>query len=350
MSMGEVLDLVKLKREADHSKTGEGSSKFSKDRAPKTKMFKEQRDDGMKELHKARFLRCPLSNVNKWWRHIPATRSQIYLNLPFKFTGSQGKIAVKTIATLHDRAKPLTVKNFHSQNVCVAAKPMRKIERKDTEGLVTLYDYSWEEPASIAEFTEALVNYMAALQQLWPLDPTAIIMFRVINQFKWISVAQELKEKVSVLSAFFNAVLQENAGRAIRGEVILDYKEQEDTLKTVLIAHNLQSSIPTGRVPRFEYDLFNKQKGRFNGNQTFTNSNNPSSSFKRDRSQPTRPRAAFNGLGVCYTFNNGVCRNSPTTSGCKNSVTGRELAHVCNVYIDTMSAFCLDKHPRSKHK
>ena len=30
MSMGEVLDLVKLKREADHSKTGEGSSKFSK--------------------------------------------------------------------------------------------------------------------------------------------------------------------------------------------------------------------------------------------------------------------------------------------------------------------------------
>ena len=106
------MDLVKLKREADHSKTGEGSSKFSKDRAPKTKMFKEQRDDGMKELHKARFLRCPLSNVNKWWRHIPATRSQIYLNLPFKFTGSQGKIAVKTIATLHDRAKPLTVKKF----------------------------------------------------------------------------------------------------------------------------------------------------------------------------------------------------------------------------------------------
>ena len=54
---------------------------------------------------------------------------------------------------------------------------MRKIKWKDAEGLVTHYDFSWEEPSSLSEFKEALVNYMVALQQLWPLDPTAIISY-----------------------------------------------------------------------------------------------------------------------------------------------------------------------------
>ena len=142
MSMGEVLDLVKLKREAEQASLGENSSKYSKDRAPKSKTFKQQSDDGFKELHKARFLRAPLSSTGKWWKHIPSARTHIYKNLPLKFSGSQGKISEKTIGILHDRVKSLTVKNFHSQNACVVAKPMRKIERKDAEGLVTLYDYS----------------------------------------------------------------------------------------------------------------------------------------------------------------------------------------------------------------
>ena len=119
---------------------------------------------------------------------------------------------------MHDRAKSLTIKNFHSQNACVAAKPMKKIERKDSEGLVTLQDYSWEEPSSLAKFTKALVNYMVSLQQLWPLDPTTLIMLRLINQYKWISVANELREKIAVLSGFFNTVLEENGWCTERNE------------------------------------------------------------------------------------------------------------------------------------
>ena len=68
MSMGKVLDLVKLKREAEQASLGENSSKYSKYRAPKLKTFKEQSDDGFKELHKARFLRAPLSSTGKWWK------------------------------------------------------------------------------------------------------------------------------------------------------------------------------------------------------------------------------------------------------------------------------------------
>ena len=136
---------------------------------------------------------------------IPAARSHVYKTIPLKFSGSQSKLMEKTIGFLHDRAKALPIKNFHLQNACVAAKPMKKIKRKDAEGLVTLFDYSWEEPSSLAEFTEALINYIAAMQQLWPLDPTGIIMLQLINAYKSISVAYELKEKV----VFYNKTLAE---------------------------------------------------------------------------------------------------------------------------------------------
>ena len=87
--------------------------------------------------------------------------------------GAHNKVAEKTISSLHDRAKPLTLKNFFSQNVCVAAKPLKRLERKGTQGLEMIYDFAWEDPASMAEVTESLVNYMTVLQQLWPYDPTA---------------------------------------------------------------------------------------------------------------------------------------------------------------------------------
>ena len=343
MSMSEVLDLVKLKRAADQANIGEASSRFSKDKPPKPRKFKEETDDSVRHLHKARFLRAPLSDLKKWWRMMPAARSHIYKTIPLKFSGSQSKISDKTIGFLHDRAKALTIKNFHSQNVCVAAKPMKKIERKDAEGLVTLFDYSWEEPSSLAEFTEALINYISAMQQLWPLDPTGIIMLRLINTYKWVSVAYELKEKVSVLAAYFNGVLQENAGRAIRGEVILDYKEHEDILKLALTSHNLPSSVPTGRIPKLNQDR-NVKRTVHTSNPSSSGYN---SSFRKDR-QNQRPKATFNGLGVCYAFNNGSCKSQSTPAGCKNA--GREFAHVCNVYVDQKSSFCLAKHPRSSHK
>ena len=102
------------------------------------------------------------------------------------------------------------------------------------------------------------------MQQLWPLDPTGIIMLRLINSYKWISAATELKEEVSVLSSYFNGALQENANRAIRGERIMDYKEHEDVLKKALTAHNLPSTVPSGRIPRLNEDQIARNCGKFN--------------------------------------------------------------------------------------
>ena len=76
------------------------------------------------------------------------------------------------------------------------------------------------------------------------------MMFRVINKYKWITVASELKEKVSVITVFLNAVLQDNAGRSVREGTILSFKEQEEIMKLTLVthSHNLPSTVPTRSV------------------------------------------------------------------------------------------------------
>ena len=69
-----------------------------------------------------------------------------------------------------------------------------------------IYDFAWEDPASMAEVTESLVNYMTALHQLWP------------YKYKWVNMSNNLREKVSVITTYFNTVMQDNAGRSVRGD------------------------------------------------------------------------------------------------------------------------------------
>jgi len=124
-----------------------------------------------------------------------------------------------------------------------------------------MYDYAWEDPCTLAEVTDSILNYITILHQLWPLDPTGTMILRVINKYKWISVASDLKDKVWVITAFFNGVLQDNSGRSVRKETILSFKEQEEIMKMSLIAHNLPSTVPTGRIQRHDQDHFNRGKG-----------------------------------------------------------------------------------------
>ena len=194
-------------------------------------------------------------------------------------------------------------------------------------------------------------------------------MKRLINKYKWINISSDLREKISVITTFFNSVLQDNAGRSVRGETVLDFKDQEDLLKAALVAHNLSSSVPTSSAPRNDND-FNRQKsrsfpGNFNNslvqpnNQGFSNRNNQPGGVKPNYSASTqsnqrkpfsnqpRPRASFNNLSVCFNFNNDNCKNPPTSVGCKHG--NRELAHVCNVWLDQQKAYCLSNHQRTKH-
>ena len=90
---------------------------------------------------------------------------------------------------------------------------MKWIERKGAEGLEMIYNYAWEDPSSMFEVTESLLNYSTMLQQLWPYDPAALIMLRLINKYKWIYVSTDMKEKISVITMFFNSVLHSQGNR-----------------------------------------------------------------------------------------------------------------------------------------
>ena len=47
------------------------------------------------------------------------------------------------------------------------------------------------------------------------------------------SVASDLKDKVSVITAVFNAVLQDNSSLSVREEIILSFEEQEEIMKII---------------------------------------------------------------------------------------------------------------------
>ena len=140
MSWERVMKLVELRRETPQ--LGEHAALFSRDLVPKTISFKKRDNDGVKVLHEARFLRLPLSNLPDWWGKVPITRPHLFKSIPLKFLGAHNMVSDKTIGNLHDPAKPQTLKNFFSQNVCVAAKPVKRIERKGFDGLEMHYDYA----------------------------------------------------------------------------------------------------------------------------------------------------------------------------------------------------------------
>ena len=47
------------------------------------------------------------------------------------------------------------------------------------------------------------------------------------------SVASDLKDKVSVITAVFNAVLQDNSSLSVREEIILSFEKQEEIMKII---------------------------------------------------------------------------------------------------------------------
>ena len=338
-----LLGMAKYHKEARIGTAGQSSkSSFTKDTLPNSTLFKEARDNGVKRLHEARFLRLPLVDQKKWWHLVPLTRNHKYRNIPLKFMGCQGQVAEKTVENAHDRSNAHQLKHFFSENISVNAKPLKKIERTDEDGLSTVLDYLWEEPSSLSHVQDAIINYQAVLHNLWPTDPTAIIILKVLNKYKWIANGDNLKDKVASCTSFFNSIMRENAGRAVRGEVIMSFEEQEHLLKDVLVAHGIQGTVPIGRIPKLENPNPKQSK-------VFTNSKPVSSGPRRTTNSTKFQTARVGALGCCYGYNDSNCSNlAKTKAGCKDS-RGREFAHNCNKFLTQSQAHCLGDHPRHKH-
>ena len=342
IDFGTLLAMAKYQKDSRvGAADGTTKSSFTKDTLPSTTLFKEEKDNGVKKLHSARFqLRLPLTDPKKWWHKVPLRRDHKYRAIPLKFMGCQGQVSEKTIENAHDRSVAHQLKHFCRENISVNAKPLKKMERKDEDGVCTVYDYMWEEPTTMSHIQDAIINYQAVLHQLWPTDPTGIIIAKLLTKYKWINSAEGLKEKVAACTAFFNAVMRENAGRAVRGETIMNFEDQELLLKDVLISHGIPSSVPLGKIPR--QDLTKPFK-----KPTPEARHAPAGARRSSNSKFQVARVG--NLGCCYGFNDSVCKNpTKTEAGCKDAL-GREFAHNCNKFLTATQTHCLAKHSRSKH-
>ena len=337
MPMDQLVQLARFDRENTKSVESDLSASYTRDKKPLAIKYPEAKDDGFKKLHPARFERFPLADIKDWWKKVPRVRSHQYKNLPLQYSGTHNKVTLRTIQLMHDRTKVLSFKQFHTGNINVGSKPIQKIEKRDDAGISSSLDFNWESPTNLSQVSDALLNYCTILLHLWPLDQTGLIILRLVNKYNYFPCANSLTERVNLVTTFFNTVLRENAARAGRKAVPMDFKEQEDALKNILTSSGFNSNVPTGRIHRQDSDKFKPiaQRSSFNvpGNQ---NQNKPKVLM-------------FGSNPVCFNFNSGHCRNPGSATGCKD-LRGREFAHLCNKWLDSKQAYCLGRHSRATYR
>ena len=256
MPMDQLLQLAKFDRDNTKAVVSDLTSSYTRDKKPLAIKYPEAKDDGFKKLHPARFERFPLADIKDWWKKVPRVPSHQYKNLPLQYSGTHNKVTLRTIQQMHDRTKVLSFKQFHSGNINVGSKPIQKIEKRDEAGITSSLEFNWEAPTNLSQVSDALLNYCTILLHLWPLDQTGLIILRLVNKYNYFPCANSLTERVNLVSTFFNTILRENAARAGRRAVPMNFKEQEETLKNILTSSGFSSAVPRGRINHSESDKF----------------------------------------------------------------------------------------------
>ena len=352
LDLTNLLTIAKFDSENKRAVGGDLSSSLVRDKKPRTTRMSAGADNCFKTLHPVRFLRYPLGPIKRWWKHVPRVRSHMFKSLPLRFSGSHNKLTAKIIQSSHDRTKPLTFKMFHTGNLNVASRPLKKQEKREDKGVFTTLDFQWDAPTSLSQVTEALLNYCSMMQMMWPYDPTGLILLRLVNKYNHISAASSLTERINIITTFFNTVTRENASRAERKEVILSYEEQEECLKGVLINSGVNSAVPALRTAnQLQSSMAPTAKPRFPNNlrfQTTSTSTGNSNNSAFNNSGSRNRVVMFAGIPICFNYNTNTCRNTQTPQGCVDSGK-KNYALQCNKYLAQKNDFCLMKHPRQSN-
>ena len=242
MSMQEIFQLHSMY--AHNEKVTAKETTAKQDELPGKTSFRAMKDDGVRRLHAARWLRLPFSDPSSYYDQVPVKHSKKYQNLNLEFARGANKISDKVILNMQDRRHSTELKHFLSENTNVASKPIKEIRRQEKEGVVSFQDYSWEEPQSMRQVLEAIENYRTCLTLLWPMDQSGNIMGRLLLKYRNIQASGDPRVKVAVVSTYFDKVQRVNARRAANKSVILDFEGHEKILKETLAAYGLRSEVP----------------------------------------------------------------------------------------------------------
>jgi hypothetical protein len=190
------------------------------------------------------------------------------------------------------------------------------------------------EPAEVRHLQEALCNYMTACHVLWPFDYGPLVILRVLIENRWGEAAGgDMRERVGLVTRFFNEVVADNSGRAVRGEPPLDYeKVRAKWTRQVELAFPQLGFLAGGGAA----------KGQRSGKETKVAAGAAGKS-----GLGSGPRAVHNGRPVCFAFNQkeGCKRQRGANDACRDP-NGKLYAHYCNFYDRNRAMHCLAMHAR----
>ena len=189
------------------------------------------------------------------------------------------------------------------------------------------------EPAEVRHLQEAVCNYMTACHVLWPFDYGPLVVLRVLIENRWGEAAgSDMRERVGLVTRFFNEVVGDNSGRAVRGEPPLDYeKVRAKWVRQVELA-----------FPQLGYLAgAEAAKGQRGGKEA------KGAAGAAGKSGAGNPRAVHNGRPVCFAFNQreGCKRQRGANDACRDN-NGKLYAHYCNHFDRVRAVHCLAMHAR----
>ena len=313
---GQLLQFEKLFRER-RKLEGKTDALFGDDGAPPTKKYKEGKDNRMTKFHDASFLRLPLAEPAAYWGSVPKRRDHVYRAIPLQHCGAENQVNEVAIIRMHDRRTPVTLKMFHGRNY--SRRPLQSAEAVDGD---------WETPPKLRALQEAILNFTAVSQSLWPMDFTPVIVSRVLVMNNWGAAAGPDTARAALVAKFFDWLMVDNAANAAKGKPPADYRRAKEIWERAA-----KSAGPGDR-----------HHGRAD------NSSN-------DRKRPQRPAGSapqtaqpqVGGLFVCYKFNEqSGCQRTKQGQGCRIA-TGQVFVHACSA-VKADGTWCLAHHSKTQHK
>lgn len=132
------------------------------------------------------------------------------------------------------------------------------------------------------------------------------------------------------MTRFFDAVVQENAGRAVRRQPPLDYDQAKKKWDRIVNA-SFPRTVPGSMLAMVAEKTAVREAA------------------KKASGQQTPPRPLFKGGLVCYAFNQAAgCGRVASGSGCKEGGGGgKEFHHVCTFYDRKTSKYCYAAHSKA---
>jgi hypothetical protein len=205
---------------------------------------------------------------------------------------------------------------------------------------------------AVLEVMEALTNMADIMAELWPLDNTARILLRILIHYKFATGLRDNEaERCRIISEFCDAVLRENASRAVGREPPLSFRQAKERWADIA-----ERYYPLhGRAGRQDgRGLGGGGVGSGGGGGSGGSSGGggggaggqPAArggALAKNRS--ARYLLAGRSYAVCFDYNRGVCNRKPSGCGCEDS-KGIVYAHVCNFYYNVANKHCLAQHAR----